>query len=435
MLRKILAILIFSFWGLRAGAQDFGESDQRMLQYINQEKWFDAKALYDNSHDDLSEVIRLISGAFLGTYFNKPADGVANAEELLSKYSGQLGEQTVMYKMLMAKNFALMGDKAKVDSVLTCILVRDSLYLEDQSRQALVAAREQNRKIAGLPRPELVNRSGADSGSTVDMELDDGLFFLPVGFCGKRVKTLLDTGAKYTSIDQSLADELGVRLLADSLHSSPTAYLKMGIIDSLQLGSITVKNEICYVFPDGLIARDRELAADSGITRLRAMLGISTLMKLSAVTIDVAQKTITFDTAKQPGPGIVNFMLIDDMPYLWLELNGIPAMMFWDTGMCAGPQLSGEFYAEHAAALPELSPGRKGRHVTFEGVAEYDYCELNNIPVRIALQEVTLPELRVVPDLDKLNPGGVATYDGQMNNITEIRRIRIDFENMCVTIE
>lgn len=434
MLRKILAILIFSFWGLRAGAQDFGESDHRMLQYINQEKWFDAKSLYDSCRDDLSEVIRLISGAFLGTYFNKPADGIACAEELLSKYSGQLGEQAVMYRMLMAKSLASMRNYPKMDSVLTYILVHDSLYLDDQSRRAMVVARDQCREIARLPQLKLVNRLGM-SRSTVDMELRDGLFFLDVDFCGENVKTLLDIGAEYTAIDQSLANELGVYIFQDSLQTTPASYVKMGIIDSMQIGSLTVKNEICYVFPDGLMARDRELGADSGITRLRAMLGISTLMKLSAVTIDVVQKTITFDTAEQPGQGIVNFMLKDHKPYLWLELNGIPAMMFWDTGMSARPQLSGKFYAEHAASFPELSPGRKGRHVTFEGVAEYDYRELNNIPVHIALQEVTLPELRVVSDLDKLNPGGVATYDGQMNNITEVRQIRIDFENMCVTIE
>ena len=149
------------------------------------------------------------------------------------------------------------------------------------------------------------------------MKLEEGLFYLDAGYCGKSVKTLLDIGAEYTSIDQSLADELGVRIFQDSLWMAPASYMKLGILNSLQIGSITLKNEICCVFPDGLAARNREATADSGITRIRAMLGISTLRKLSALTVDVEHGTITFDTGKQPQTGIANFMLKDNIPYLW----------------------------------------------------------------------------------------------------------------------
>lgn len=148
------------------------------------------------------------------------------------------------------------------------------------------------------------------------MKLEEGLLYLNAGYCGKSVKTLLDIGAEYTSIDQSLADELGVRIFQDSLWIAPASYMKLGILDSLQIGSITLKNEICCVFPDGLAARNREATADSGITRIRAMLGISTLRKLSALTVDVEHGTITFDTGKQPQTGIANFMLKDNIPYL-----------------------------------------------------------------------------------------------------------------------
>ena len=77
--------------------------------------------------------------------------------------------------------------------------------------------------------------------------------------------------------------------------------------------------------------------------------------------MDVEHGTITFDTGKQPQTGIANFMLKDNIPYLWLELNGIPAMMHWDTGMNAKPRLSGKFYAEHASSLPKLGSVRRGR--------------------------------------------------------------------------
>ena len=91
MLRKIFGLLIFPILGASVHTYAQEEYDQQIFQYINQEKWFDAKSLYDTRHDDLSEVIRLISGAFLGAYFNRPAEGVAAIEELLAKYGTARG--------------------------------------------------------------------------------------------------------------------------------------------------------------------------------------------------------------------------------------------------------------------------------------------------------------------------------------------------------
>ena len=122
MIRKIFGLLIFPILGASVHTYAQEEYDQQIFQYINQEKWFDAKSLYDTHDDDLSEVIRLISGAFLGTYFNRPAEGVAAIEELLAKYGGQLGGQAVMYRMLMAKNLASLRAYAKMDSVFTYML-------------------------------------------------------------------------------------------------------------------------------------------------------------------------------------------------------------------------------------------------------------------------------------------------------------------------
>ena len=210
---------------------------------------------------------------------------MAAIEELLAKYGGQLGGQAVMYRMLAAKNFASMRAYAKMDSVFTYMLAYDAPYLDDQTRKGIASGLEQCRKIARLPRTEVIDRSREGSPGTVGMELEDGLFYLNAGYCGKSVKTLLDIGAEYTSIDQSLADELGVRIFQDSLRMSPASYMKLGILDSLQIGSITLKNEICCVFPDGLAARNREATADSGITRIRAMLGISTPVSYTHLTL------------------------------------------------------------------------------------------------------------------------------------------------------
>lgn len=430
MLKKIFITLVLSLAGIAVSAQNPEEYDQRMLQYINREAWFEAKALYDDHGNDLTEVVRLISASFLDTYFNQPADGVAHTGELLQKYGEQLGGQCVLYRMLMAKNLAFLRDYARMDSVLTHMLVHDSPYLDDGSRQALKASREQCRMMARLPQPEMIDRSDTANGATVPLETDDNLFYLDVGFCGKSMKTLLDTGAEYTAMDQSLADELGVRILRDSLQTSRSSHVKMGLVDSLQIGSITLKNEICYVFPDGFGAHP-----DSDIAKIRALLGISTLKRLRNAAIDTEHKTITFCSGERPNRNAVNFMLKDNVPYIRLTLNGIPATMYWDTGMSACPQLSGKFYANHASSFPELSPVRKGLHATVGGVTEYDYYEIKDITVQTPSSPLIIPELRVVFDVDRLNPAGITTYDGQMGNLPGARRIRIDFENMCVSVE
>lgn len=136
-----------------------------------------------------------------------------------------------------------------MDSVFTYMLAYDAPYLDDQTRKGIASGLEQCRKIARLPRIEVIDRSREGSPGTVGMELEDGLFYLNAGYCGKSVKTLLDIGAEYTSIDQSLADELGVRIFQDSLRMSPASYMKLGILDSLQIGSITLKTRFAVSSP------------------------------------------------------------------------------------------------------------------------------------------------------------------------------------------
>ena len=160
MLRKIFGLLIFPILGASVHTYAQEEYDQQIFQYINQEKWFDAKSLYDTRHDDLSEVIRLISGAFLGAYFNRPAEGVAAIEELLAKYGGQLGGQAVMYRMLAAKEFLpSMRAYAKMDSVFTYMLAYDAPTSTTRPEGELSSGLEQCRKIARLPRTEVIDRS------------------------------------------------------------------------------------------------------------------------------------------------------------------------------------------------------------------------------------------------------------------------------------
>ena len=52
MLRKIFGLLIFPILGASVHTYAQEEYDQQIFQYINQEKWFDAKSLYDTRHDD-----------------------------------------------------------------------------------------------------------------------------------------------------------------------------------------------------------------------------------------------------------------------------------------------------------------------------------------------------------------------------------------------
>ena len=350
---------------------------------------------------------------------------MAAIEELLAKYGGQLGGQAVMYRMLAAKNFASMRAYAKMDSVFTYMLAYDAPYLDDQTRKGIASGLEQCRKIARLPRTEVIDRSREGSPGTVGMELEDGLFYLNAGYCGKSVKTLLDIGAEYTSIDQSLADELGVRIFQDSLRMSPASYMKLGILDSLQIGSITLKNEICCVFPDGLAARNREATADSGITG-------------DAGDFD-AEETIGPDRGCRARNHHVRHREATANRDCQLHAERQHPLPVAGTERDSGDDALGHGderqTPEHASSLPELGPVRKGSEITAAGAAEYRYHALGGICAKIGSREVILPEVRVVFDTEDMHTAEVPGYDGQMNNIVDVRRIRIDFENMCVTME
>lgn len=60
----------------------------------------------------------------------------------------------------------------------------------------------------------------------------------------KQYKAIFDIGASTTFMSEAFAKKTGVRLIADSLqiHGGITVYGQSGILDSMQIGDIIVRN-------------------------------------------------------------------------------------------------------------------------------------------------------------------------------------------------
>ena len=349
-------------------------------------------------------------------------------EELLAKYGGQLGGQAVMYRMLAAKNFASVRAYAKMDSVFTYMLAYDSPYLDDQTRKGIASGLKQCRKIARLPRTEVIDRSRAGSPRHGRHEAGGGSILPGRGLLRQK----REDPAGYRSLIHFDRPEPGRR--TGCPYISGFAVDGPGIIHETGNSRLPA-NRIHHPQKRDLLCLPRRSGGTESGSDRRFGHHTDPGDAGDFDAEEVEHGTITFDTGKQPQTGIANFMLKDNIPYLWLELNGIPAMMHWDTGMNAKPRLSGKFYAEHASSLPKLGSVRRGSEITAAGAAEYRYHALGGICAKIGSREVILPEVRVVFDTEDMHTAEVPGYDGQMNNIVDVRRIRIDFENMCVTIE
>ena len=151
-----------------------------------------------------------------------------------------------MYRMLAAKNFASM--RACENGF--CIHLYAGLRLSSSTTrpEGIASGLEQCQEDSPAAPDGGWDRSREGSPARSAWELEDGLFLPERSYCGKSVKTLLDIGAEYTSIDQSLADELGVRMFR--IHCGCPRIMKRNWEFSTPANRIHhLKNEICCVFP------------------------------------------------------------------------------------------------------------------------------------------------------------------------------------------
>lgn len=251
---------------------------------------------------------------------------------------------------------------------------------------------------------------GAAPGARVTLPVDFGhpnLVRLSVRVNGRAPEEMvLDSGASVSLLTDSAAERLGVRFVpgataaARGLHATETP-MRLGWLDSVRLGDLTLTDVPVGVLPDGTLTFE---TASLGVYRLNGVLGAH-LMKEFDWRLEYIEKRVfarRLDPAAPRGSKDQNLFFRRMKPMVRTSLNGQPWSLFLlDTGsepsMVTRGGLRKTRLFEPEAAYP----------VTLEGIGKsrVSWGKISNVTVGADAYMVRFKDIVVKEEGDGLEDG------------------------------
>lgn len=426
------SIIIFFLSSFQpATAQD---SDQRIGDLINQADWFGLEEEYPKVADQLQSVaVKALSEVLIGAYFNKPEETILLIDSLLEHNQEELGFPIV--SSLVGLRGKLLGELGLYEQCA------DELY--DFLNKIQVFARKEDfpshQQLADyynvLRNEEPLSISRPNQATEVPITIEEAgrgvLMFIPVRVHGKTYKFIFDTGAGSTFVSKRLADEIGIRIVRDSLHIAGvfgTGVGKGGVLDSMEVGNIVFRNAIVTI-------AEPNPAVDT-VYQVDAVLGTDFMRLVGQVDIYPNDKKIVFPIKKSSLPATGRNMWMYDGALRLKVFSGEERLRFvFDTGNVRADMFY-PYYQKHKEWIDKEGVNETITGGGFGGVRSLEVLRLSSIPMRIGSTSFEIKDIQVEyePPTEKSFQDG---EDGSlgMDFINLFQRVVINFDDMFLELD
>jgi predicted aspartyl protease len=254
----------------------------------------------------------------------------------------------------------------------------------------------------------------------------DGVY-MPVIVNGKAAEWLFDSGFSTTSLNESEATLLGVRVYDTTAavgDYTATTKTRVGVINRLTIGGSEVQNVPVLVFPDAQPPWNDRPAGQRGTIGLPIAAALQGVRWTSAGSCQFAPGS-TADREVIP-----NLAFDGETPIARAFVGNRPVDVMLDTGNQAGTQLWQRFADEFPEAMAHGTKGTK--HVEEIGGAREDpVVMLAALPLRLGGFSTTLRPANVLP-----KPAGDGFHHGNvgMEVLSRASAVTIDFRAMRLVI-
>lgn len=395
--------------------------DQLLAENINRAEWFALRKNYCLYKDSVNDYIRNVASSILESYFGHPEKAVKEIQRLMEQYGGILGDSQVSFIILLAENEALLGNYSRAADIYHSLLAQGEGFLEKPMIDKL---KGNERLYKGLAKVENIPLF-VDDRIVLPIEVKDRAVYVDIEIEGKKVKTILDTGATEIAIDEKMADLLNVSILADSVFVNEGVYMKFGIIKELKLGNSILRMIPCMILPDGFTEGKNKQSFD-----FEAILGLSVLKKFGSLILDFKNLSLTLgeknslDSIEEP-----NLCWMNKLLYTRVRFNNEPGIFQFDTGNKGGIMIFNTFYHAHQEAFPSLETLKSKTMARLEGNSPIDFYPLANCKFQVNNKE-KLVDVCILSEASTqlLNH---LSCDGIIGIPTEtVENVKIDFNNL-----
>lgn len=212
---------------------------------------------------------------------------------------------------------------------------------------------------------------------------------------GRTQEAVLDTGANFSTITESVAQRLGLRMLPDAITVGATGNDAvpghLAVADTLTFAGGEFHDVVFIVLPDSA------LSFMGGVYRIPAILGFPVLSALGRV--EFAGDTLRHSRSDQSWSANSNLLFRDLEVLVSVSANGNPVQLFMDSGA-----QSSNLTPLATVQYPALLQGTSTRNVRLGGAhgsrLHENAAVLPTLTIDVAGRSVTIEDVEVVGDED-----------------------------------
>lgn len=418
--RRIIGLLFAAIVVQSVTAQE-NKYDNAIGEAISRSDWFETRALYEHTADSLSDYMRLFSGAMVDHNFNNPAGAVEKIQRMYEEHNAQIGGNVFSLFWMMSDNLAKLGHFEAAYGICTSLLEQGGEYMDKGTRTAY----ETNVTLFGLksqwPRMAV---SDTETNYEIPFKVEDGQIKITADSGKQRFSAMLDSASQLTLIDRDLAHKLGLSLSTDSIQLNE-ARCPLALLDTLRLGAAKFVNVVCAVLP----------LREVGVTDCEMIIGNDLLCLFPEIELDYEHHKLYLRSEVESLPNAPRNLMLNKVPYISAELNGIPITLLWDTG---GNKSSIEphFYNAHRDLLPSTHKHGRKRGKTATGrTRKLNYAILPQIELTIGDKTGTITDVYMLEDMPHAELMGVP-FDAILGALppAEFKWLVINFKEMYFVV-
>lgn len=420
-MRKIIGLLIVFLSVQGATAQD-NHYDSVIGKAISQSDWFETRALYESTADSLSDYMRLFSGALIDHNFNNPAGAIEKIQRMYDEYNAQMGGNVFSLFWMMSDNLAKLGHYEAAHGICTSLLAQGREYMDKETQTAY----ETNATLFGLKSQwPIMAVVDAKTNYEISFIVEDEQIKFKAESGKHRFSAMLDSASQLTIIDRDLAHELGLYISTDSIQLNE-ARCPLMLLDTLRLGKAEFVNIACAVLP----------LREVGVTDCEMILGNEVLQLFNEIELDYEHHTIYLRSEAESLPDAPRNLMLNKVPYISAELNGIPITLLWDTGSNKS-SVEPHFYNAHRDQLPlkHRHGSKRGRTATGK-TRKLNYAILPQMELSIGDKTGEMTDVYIIEDMPHVELMGVP-FDATLSALppAEFKRLIINFKEMYFVVK
>lgn len=441
-LYKILILFISSLIPLALSAQN---ADQRINELLGNGDWFALNRKYSEVKDSVrSDVLKAMAETMLAAYFNRPEELGDNLTALIDNHSEEIGLQNVCNMLMLGAiadgsngRYALAADMVKsvIDRIIAAGGSIEGTGL-DGTYEYYNAVRElpapsilMQRKSVKVPFTikDIPSSESASEEMRQRMAGKSNVIWIPVSINGKKYEFILDTGASYSALSKSFAEEIGAEFVRDTIdlhganHSGGTR-TQRALIRQMDIGGMDVNNILAYVLSDNQL---------DTLVRTDAILGMDFLKLAWNISIDFKRSMITFGSAAAKSNDNIPNLYIEPNNTLCLlaNINDEPQNLKLDTG-CTMADLSYMWYSAHKDSTLNLEES-KVLLGTYGSTEKKELLSMPEVSFEVDGKEAIVHNVLIHTTPDGNQHSGTVGLD----LLRKFNKVNLNLRNMTLTVK